>query len=398
MPHFYAKYVDRKGRQRRIRLDSVDRSSLSEEIEGKRRGFVVEIRRICEPRGELDRTKISRKMLLAALESLELMLLNGVRINLAARTLAECAPPGGARKLWTNVVLSIEETGSLGDSLRRFPNVFNESMVGIVAAHETAGRLADGIRIIRNYVSQMQEIRRESIRGAAYPLLVCAAGAASSVILCAFTLPRFSKMLAEIGVVKTNRITGFFFSISNFVVGYPGYTVLAFSLPFFMAWLALRPRFRPVFDHLLLRLPVLRGAVEALVMARVCVTFKALSESGIRIVDALESCAAVAGNAKYSSGIQRVVAAVRENLTVGTGFEKAGVFAPEVVLAVKSGEGSLSQVFDRLANYYTLESKHRVALALQMVEPFMLILVLVWVFGVALAVILPVVEVIDGIH
>ena len=83
---------------------------------------------------------------------------------------------------------------------------------------------------------------------------------------------------------------------------------------------------------------------------------------------------------------------------MGTGFERAGVFAPEVVLAVKSGEGSLPQVFGRLADYYTAESRHRVALALRMIEPAMLVLVLAWVFGIALAVVLPVVEIMDEIH
>jgi type II secretory pathway component PulF len=79
---------------------------------------------------------------------------------------------------------------------------------------------------------------------------------------------------------------------------------------------------------MVLRVPVVREAVEALCMARVCATFRAMSESGIRVVEALEACAAVAGNDAYSRGIGRVVAAVRENATVGEGFERSGVFAP----------------------------------------------------------------------
>ena len=67
-------------------------------------------------------------------------------------------------------------------------------------------------------------------------------------------------------------------------------------------------------------------------------------------------------------------------------------------MSVMSGEGALSQVFGRLADYYTAESKHRVAMALRMIEPIMLALVLVWVFGVALAVVLPVVEIVNEIH
>jgi general secretion pathway protein F len=205
-------------------------------------------------------------------------------------------------------------------------------------------------------------------------------------------------MLADIGATKTNRVTAFFFGISDFVTMHPCFTLLALSFPFTGIWLALRPRCRPAVDHFALRLPILRNAIEALVMARVCITFKALSESGVRVVEALEACATAAGNVAYSSGIRRVVAAVRENASVGSGFARAGIFAPEVVLAVKSGEGCLPEVFGRLADYYSNEARHRVSLALRLVEPVMLLFVLAWVLGIALAVILPMVEIIDGVR
>lgn len=205
-------------------------------------------------------------------------------------------------------------------------------------------------------------------------------------------------MLRDIGVTKTNRITGFFFGLSEFVTRHPACAILVLLTPIAMGWVALRPRFRPLFDSLILRLPIVRNAIEALAMARICVTFRALSESGIRVVEALEACATVAGNDVFSRGIGCVVSAVRDNETVGVGFERAGVFAPEVVLAVKSGEGVLPRVFGRLADYYASEAKHRVAVALGLIEPVMLVLVLGWVFGVALAVVLPVVEVVNEIH
>jgi len=398
MPRFQAKYIARNGHRGTLRLDAVDLASLTEHIESNYKAYVVEIRKVTGRTGALTRVRIPRPILLAALDSLELMLVCGVRINAALRTLAEYAPPGAARKMWTEIVRLIEETGSFGESLRQFPKVFNESMVGMIAAHEAAGSLADGVRHVRDYVAQMQEIRRETVRGAAYPTLVCGTGLASSLVLCLFTLPRFSKMLNDIGVTKINWITGFFFGLSEFVVCHPICAALALCLPLAAVWTALRPRFRPRFDSFILRVPVIRRAVEALSMARICVTFRALSKSGIRVIEALEYCALVAGNAVYSRGIDKVIAAVRENATVGDGFDRARVFAPEIVLAVKGGEGALPEVFGRLADYYRSESKHRVALALRMIEPVMLVLVLAWVFGVALAVVLPVVEILDEIH
>lgn len=398
MPRYRARYVGKDGRLSRVVLDAVDRASLTEHIEGRRKAFVVEIRRMAARGGSPARARIPGPILLTALDSLELMLVSGVRINAALRTVAECAPAGPARRVWTEVVQGVEETGSVAGAFRRFPSVFNESMAGVIAAHETAGSLAEGIRQVRDYVAQMQEIRRESLRGMAYPAVVCAAGLASSLVLCVFTLPRFSKMLKEIGVERTNSVTGFFFGLSAFVVGHPGWTALALCVPPALAWAAARPRFRGAADRLALRLPFVRGAAEALAMARVCVTYRALSESGIRVVEALDFCAAAAGNAVYARGIRRVMDAVRENASVGEGFERAGIFAPEVVLAVKSGEGALPLVFGRLAEYYRSESRHRVALALRMMEPAMLLLVLAWVFGIALAVVLPVVEVVNEIH
>ncbi len=398
MPRYRARYIRRNGRRSSLTLDAIDLAGLSEHIETQRKAYIVDIRAVPGRKGRLGRTRISGAMLLAALDSLELMLVSGVRINLALRTLAECAPAGRARALWTEVARLLEETGSIGESLRRFPKVFNESMIGVIVAHEAAGRLAEGVRNVRDYVAQMQEIRRESIRGMAYPVLVGTTGLASSGVLCVFTLPRFAKMLRDIGVTRTNPVSGFFFGVSNFVVQHPGWTGFVLAAPVAAVWLGLRPRFRNHLDRIALGLPVVRRAIEALSMARICLTYKALSESGIRVLEALEACAAVAGNSVYSRGIGRVVAAVRDNETVGEGFERAGVFAPEVVLAVKSGEGVLPQVFGRLASYYAAEAKHRVATALRLIEPVMLLFVLAWVFGVALAVVLPVVEVVNEIH
>jgi type II secretory pathway component PulF len=326
------------------------------------------------------------------------MLTSGVRINSALRTIAECAPAGSARGFWTEVALGVEENGSFAGALRRFPGVFNSSMVGVIEAHEAAGRLTVGVRHVRDYISQMREIRRESVRGMTYPAFVFATGIGAALVLCVFTLPRFARMLGDIGVRKINPITAFFFGMSDIVNHHVVWVLLAGFAAAVAAWLIRLPRFRPSLDRIVLKVPVAKGAIEALAMARICATYHALSESGIRVVDTLESCAAVAGNHVYSSGLGRVVAAVRDNSTVGAGFERAGVFAPEVVLAVKSAEGSLPEVFGRLASFYAGESKHRVGMALRLIEPIMLALTLAWVFGVALAVVLPVVEVVNEIH
>jgi type II secretory pathway component PulF len=398
MALYRARIIRRDGRRLELSVDAMDYASLLAHVENQCKGYLISARRIDSRPRSLARVRVPWTVLLAALDSLELMLASGVRINAALRTLADCAPAGPARSFWTEVAHGVEENGSFAGALGRFPRVFNRSMVGIIEAHESAGRLTTGVRHVRDYIAQMREIRRESVRGMAYPAFVFVAGVGAALVLCIFTLPRFARMLSDIGVRKINPVTAFFFGLSNIVTHHSAWVVIGVGIALLALWSARMQRFKPLLDRILIRMPVIRGAIEALSMARICATFHALSESGIRVVDTLEACAAVAGNYVYSSGLGRVVAAVRDNTTVGVGFERAGVFAPEVVLAVKSAEGSLPDVFGRLASYYAGESKHRVGMALRLIEPIMLALTLAWVFGVALAVILPVAEVVNEIR
>lgn len=398
MPRYRARFVKPNGRRSSVDIDAVDMDGAVRHVEEVCLGHVVGVERLAESRRGWERARIPSGALLSSLDALELMLASGVRINAAVRSLSGSVPPGRARAFWTRVASRIEDTGSFTEAIRPFARVFPAPVLGVIAAHEASGHLAEGIGHARSYLRQMQEIRRQSLRGAAYPAVVFLAGLAASAVMCFFTLPRFSAMLADIGVARPNGLTRFFLGLSRRVVGHPLGSLLALLSPAVALAAALHPRFKRRRDRLVLAVPLVRGAVEALAMARICLTYRALSRSGIRVVDALEFCAAAAGNAVYADGIGRVVASVRGNATVGAGFERAGVFAPEVVIAVRSGESALAEVFGRLADFYAGEARHRVMVALGMIEPVMLVVVLLWVLGVTLAVVLPIAEVIGEIH
>jgi type II secretory pathway component PulF len=344
------------------------------------------------------RPRLSSKELVMALDSMELMIASGVRINGVVRVLASRSKSGRVRSLWNEMALLLEETGKLGRALRAFPATFSSELVEIIDAHESAGRLGEGIIVARAHVARVGEIRRECVKAAAYPLVVSMVGAAAGVVLFLYTLPRFAVMMSDLGVAHTHLATRIIFAVSSLVNAHPWGAVMLVVAPFGFLPAASAPQVRPTIDRLLTKTPVVGCAIEALCMARVCATFSALTRSGIRVVEALEQCAKVSGNEVYRTGLRRVIRSVRNNQTVGSGFEEAGVFGPEMVLAIRCSEGSLGVVFDRLAAHYQDEARHRVASALRLLEPLMLVGVLAVVLVVALAVVLPLVEVLNGIH
>jgi len=379
-------------------VTAADEADAAAQVERARGTYLVALRRLPKSRLPSFAPKVRPRLLMVGLDSLEFMLATGVKINAALHLLAQSAPPGAARRLWSGIARHVEATGSVSGGFAAFPTVFGDAVVGIVAAHENAGRLPEGIRLVRAHVVRMEEIRRESVRSLAYPAVVGATGLAAAAVLAIFTLPRFARMLREVGVTHPNPITQGFLVMSDFATHRPLGVLALAAAPAVLAAAACNRHMRPAWDRVVLKLPVVSKAAEALALARICATYRALSGAGIRVIESLEFCGRAAGNSVYERGIGRVIDSLRANETVGRSFESAGVFAPELVLAVSGAEGHLTEVFGRMADHYADEARHQVALALRLLEPALILLVLLWVAGVALAVVLPIVDVINELH
>jgi general secretion pathway protein F len=374
----------------------VDNEAISGYIES-REGYVVNIRTI--PNSRRRRLKKPKwPALLSALDALELMLANGVRINTALRNLATVAQKGPIRRLLSDVCREVEDNGSFAAALSGWPQVFDRAMTGIIAAHEASGQLRAGILEVRRYAGNMYEIRQSTIRAIWYPMVIIIAGLIASGVIFGYTLPRFMTMIAEIGDTRINRLSSALFGLSKLVTNHPALSLFGLIFPVALICALHRTRWGRWMESVLAQLPAFGAVVEAFAMARICATFKALNSSGVHVLDALRACVTVAGSRRFSDGLQRAIAAIENSEPVGIGFEKAKVFAPEMVMAIKAGEGALGEVFARLQEFYIREAKHRTEIALRMLETSMLVVVLGWVLAIVLAVTLPMVDIINAIH
>ena len=93
-----------------------------------------------------------------------------------------------------------------------------------------------------------------------------------------------------------------------------------------------------------------------------------------------------------------MVRAIESNVSLADAFERSGVFQPECVLAIRSGENDLGRVFRLLGEHYATSAKSQIEVALSLLEPLLLLIVVLVVFGTALAVILPLLDVISSLH
>ena len=397
MPRFRVDYIER-GVRRHTVLSSASSGSAKASVERVAGRVVVALAPFGDAGKRRRRLTMRLKALKACFDALGFIMLTGITIDVAVRSLIERLPKGGAREVWIEVQAQIEEGCSLGRAVGSLPRVFSESVVGILSASEAAGRLQDGVKQVSAYLGQTIALREHVRRGLIYPGMLMGLASGVVALLCWYTLPRYQDMLTSMGITHYNSLTAAYFALSDLLRLHAQIVTAGLVVLGALGAVVAARANRSLLDRVVMRLPVVAAAVESVVMTRVCLTFVCLFETGFRPVDILEACARASGNDVFRQGLLGVVRAIESNVSLADAFERSGVFQPECVLAIRSGENDLGRVFRLLGEHYATSAKSQIEVALSLLEPLLLLVVVLVVFGTALAVILPLLDVISSLH
>jgi general secretion pathway protein F len=129
-------------------------------------------------------------------------------------------------------------------------------------------------------------------------------------------------------------------------------------------------------------------------MSRFTRTLGILLSSGISLLDALDIARAVVNNVVLAQAIDTAKADIREGATIAGPLKASGYFPPLVSHMISIGEktGQLEEMLLRVADGYDNEVQTSVEGLTSLVEPVIIVVMAVVVFGIMLAVLLPIFE------
>jgi type II secretory pathway component PulF len=322
---------------------------------------------------------------------LETMLEAGLPLLSTLETLHEQATDPALREAIDGVRSDVEQGSTLTEAMERRPHCFPPVYAGLIRAGEEGGLLTpmlDRVGTILEY----QEETRQRIRSATfYPLLVVAELLAAFVILVKLVLPRFADLFRNLGA-DLPLPTRVLIAVSD---GFERSWVLLLALGALAAGgavLAVRTdRGREIRDSWLLAVPLFGSIVRKVALARFARVLGALVESGIPIVRALGIARGVLGNRVLEAEIDRM----RDGLVEGRGLAEplrgSRVIPPLVTKMLSVGEetGSIGPMLTRVARYYDRDVDYAVKNLSAALEPALLVVLGVSVLFTALAVFLP---------
>ncbi len=287
---------------------------------------------------------------------------------------------------------AVESGETFADALRRFPKVFNELFINMIAAGEAGGILDVILQRLSAYMEKMSKLKKQ-IKGAmTYPTITLAVAVIVVAVIMIFVIPVFAEMFASMGSALPAP-TQMVVNMSDFVIKNAIFIFGGLIGCFVIIGRVYKTKKgRILMDDLFLRLPVVGILIRKVAVAKFTRTTSTMISSGVSILEALDIVGKTAGNKIVEFAIADVKVGIAEGRSMADPLLESGVFPSMVcsMIAVGESTGALDTMMEKIADFYDDEVDQAVKNLTDMIEPFMLVFLGVVVGGLVIAMYLPI--------
>ena len=340
--------------------------------------------------------KIKTDQLVIFTRQLSTMIGAGVPLLRALNALSNNLPEKMVLKQILNSIIHDVEGGrNLGDSLAKFPEVFNDVYVNMVRAGEAAGILDEILNRLASQQEKSTAMRKKIKSAMAYPVVLLFITVAAFFGLMIFIVPQIGEIVTDLGGegAEMPAITTAMLGISDFIVMYWYVILIALGAIVFalMAYIkTTNGRFQ--FHSILLKLPIINTIIIKISIAHFARTFSALMEAGVAVLEAIDVTSRAVGNAVYEKALVEAEAQVKNGKNLSTIISSNPIF-PSIVsqmLAVGEETGQTGTVLLKVADFYEEEVDASIAGLSSIIEPAMIVVMGGMVGLIAASVMLPI--------
>jgi general secretion pathway protein F len=300
----------------------------------------------------------------------------------------------------TDLKEKVNEGHTLAKSMRAHPTIFNDLYVSMVDAGEQSGALEIVFQRLAQYTEASVALRGKLVSAITYPIIMMVFAGGLVLGLFTFVIPKIKRIFDSFGA-ELPLITRAMFAISNFLVGYKWWLILAIPglVWGFRRWLQ-SPRGRAWWHRRSLRVPVFGPLLRLVAVSRFCRTLSTLLVSGVPILSALQIVKAVVGNDVIAAAVDAAGKNIAEGQSIAVPLKQSGEFPPIVTQMIGIGEktGELEGMLGKVADAYDQEVENTVNALTSLLTPILTIFMGVVVGIIALGILLPMLKASSAIH
>ncbi len=376
MPEFSYTAVDRQGVTRSGTLQGLTADAVVQSLHEL--GVVpVEVRvaRSARPswlqQSPLRRRGVSRTDVRLFIQQLGALLVAGVSLDRALAIVQPLSESPALRSIIDDLAQALRRGSSLSQAMMSHGDVFDETLIGMIAAGEAGGTLPSVVQQLGEWRQRADDARERVRSSLIYPSILLAVMLLTLVLVVTVVLPRFESLFAEARHAlpwSTRAVLALGRGAIDFAPLWIGASV-ALLLIGWRAWQ--QPAIRERVDRRLLSLPVLGAVIGPLESSRALGTCATLIRSGLVVHQAMRLASRTTSNRALRTALDLIVSRLREGGSLGQLLARARLFPPVAVQLVQVGEetGRLDAMLSQAAQILERDAQHRLDRLLALLVP-----------------------------
>ena len=394
MPIFLWEGVTKKNEAKKGEIEAADEVAVRGLL--RRQGFKsIEVKK--KPKDIMEylpflKGKIKEKNVVVFCRIFSTMINAGLPLIQCLDLLAQQEQDKSFSKIIRSIKEDIEGGTSLTNALKKYPKVFDELFVNLIAAGEAGGILDVILERLSNYMEKAMKLKARVKGAMTYPVAVLVISFAVVALLLLKVIPVFKKMFEGMGG-QLPGLTQALITASEFTQKY----FLFIGAVIFVIYIAFNrfhktERGRWIVDSILLKSPVFGDLLKKVAVAKFSRTLSTMMSSGVPILEGLTIVSKTSGNVVVEDALLKTRQSISEGRTISEPLAETGIFPAMVVQMISVGEatGALDSMLSKIANFYDDEIDVAVDSMTALLEPVMMVFLGTIVGGMIIAMYLPI--------
>ena len=370
-------------KRQNIFATEVNEQKSGQIVQGEGFSFEINIGKIFQ--------RVSINELTEFTSQLETLFRTNVDIAEALQILGEQTDNEMLRLALAEIRDGVRQGKSLSSAMREHPKIFNDLYVSLVEVGQESGNLDQVLARLRDYTQKVQAIRQKLTSALAYPILMGTISVAVILALFIFVIPRIKETFDSFGATLP-LLTRFFITLSDFIVyqWYIPFSLVLLMVYGFRSWVQTEAGSYQ-FDRIKLSVPLIGPMFRMVAISRFSRTLSTLMKSGVPMTSALETAKGVIGNKVLAEVIKEAQESVLKGKNLADPLSKSGEFPPLMVRMIGIGErtGEMEQMLLEASETYDQRVDSQISSLTSLLEPIFIVVLGGFVGLVALAILLP---------
>lgn len=342
--------------------------------------------------------KIKIKDKLVFYRLLATMLNAGVSIVDAVNILERQEKNEVMKHMLSDFSAGLREGKSLHECFLEHESQFNDSELGMVQTGEKTGKLNQVLLDLAEQVEKVASISGKIKSAMIYPAAILLVVFGVVFVMMTMVVPKLLEIFDDKSTLPASTKT--LIAISDFFSGYWYLIILLFVGAYvFVHFWRKTPAGKYNFDAFLLQIPIFGGINRKLVLSKFSRILSGLLSSGVSIVESMRIVADAVGNEVYRQRILLLVEDVRQGIKVSDSLEWDVLFPEMMVQMMEVWEqtASLDKTIIKVADFYDEQVDNTVGVLNKLLEPFIIVLLAVIVWFIAIAIMQPIMWLADSV-